>query len=195
MSKRRFFRITEEDVNALRARTLGLESFDIHSQWVKRVPELDPLIHEITEAFDGITLGDGIGLLEANGIDDYASPGELAELRSRDEKTDWRRIESTLLNYCNASPTYFDDRGYWFHLPAFLINDLNDEFHTSFIERMIVDLKIHRGWIELLTLPQRVAIIRTLELLRSHPEFTHMTNEFDTAIHQINYPNHKTQDR
>ena len=195
MSKRRYFRITEEDVNELRTRALGLEPFDIHSQWVKRVAELDPLIQEITEVFDGITLGDGIGLLEANGIDDYASPAELAELRSRDEKTDWRRIETTLLNYCNASPTYFDDRGYWFHLPAFLITDLNDEFHTLFIERMIVDLQVHRGWIDLLTQAQRDVITKTLELLRSHPGFTHMANEFYNAIHQINHPNNKTQDR
>jgi hypothetical protein len=60
---------------------------------------------------------------------------------------------------------------------------------------MIVDLQVHRGWIDLLTQAQRDVIIQTLELLRAPPEFTHMTNEFDAAIHQINHPNHNTLDR
>ena len=185
MSKRRHYRITEEDVSDLRERTRGQVSFDNYSKWVKRVAELDPLIYEITEAFQGITLGDGIGLLEANGIDDRASAAERAELRSRDEKTDWRKIDAKLLNYCNASPAYFDARGFWFHLPAFLIAELNDDYYLDFVEPMISDLQVHREWNDLLTQPQRTVITKTLELLRNYPDFMELETEIEVGIERL----------
>ena len=82
MAEYRRFRITDDDVQELRVRTRCEERFEAHAEWVKQVPLLDQLIQEITEAFEEVQLGDGIGLLEADGLDDYASDAERIELRS-----------------------------------------------------------------------------------------------------------------
>lgn len=183
----RRYRITDEDVSELRSRTLNEELFDGHSQWVKLVPQLDALVQEIADAFEGTELGDGIGLLEANGIDDYASAAERAELRSRDEKTDWRRIESKTLNYCYAATAYLDARGFWFHLPAFLIAELNDQYGLNFIEILINTTRTPGSWHDLLTQAQCAAIIKTLKLVAGHPDFSDLLPNIDVAIEQLKY--------
>lgn len=81
--------------------------------------------------FSEQTLGNGIGLREANAIDVYAMLAERLEMRRRDERTDWRSIDSDTLNECYAAPTYMDAEGFAFHLPAFLIAELNDDYDFS----------------------------------------------------------------
>ena len=46
----------------------------------------EELIKEIYDAFKGVRLEDGIGLWEAQGLDDYADPKTMAELRKKDER-------------------------------------------------------------------------------------------------------------
>jgi hypothetical protein len=81
-------------------------------------------------------LDDGIGLFQATGLDDYASDEELKRLRERDEKTAWRRISYADLERCYAAPSFFDAQGFVFHLPAFLIAELNDRHPYGFIDRL-----------------------------------------------------------
>jgi hypothetical protein len=45
----------------------------------------------IREAFHGVTLGKGIGLLEGQGLDDYEDEATRKAYRERDEKHDWER--------------------------------------------------------------------------------------------------------
>ena len=82
----------------------------------------------IREAFSGVTLGDGIGLREAQGLDDYADAKTCAAYRAGDEKSDWSRICSEELNHCYSSLSFFDAQGMRFHLPAFLIASLNGDY-------------------------------------------------------------------
>jgi hypothetical protein len=78
----------------------------------------------IRNAFRGVTLGDGVGLLQAQGLDDYADSETLAHYRSQDEQDDWSRIPVSMLNSCSSSLSFFDAEGMRFHLPAYLIADL-----------------------------------------------------------------------
>lgn len=78
----------------------------------------------VREAFEGVTLGDGVGLLQGQGLDDYARAETLAEYRSRDEKDDWSRIPVSKLNDCHTSLAFFDAQGMRFHLPAYLMAEL-----------------------------------------------------------------------
>ena len=151
------------------------------------MPQLGALIQEITEVFEGTKLGDGIGLLEANGIDDYASAAERAELRSRDEKTDWRRIDSKTLTRCNAAPAFCDARGCWFQLAAFLIAELNNDFGLSFIEQLINTTRSPGSWHDLLTKAQCAAIIKTLKLVSGHPDSLEQLANVNVAIQQLKY--------
>jgi hypothetical protein len=63
------------------------------------------LISEIASAFAGVRLGGGVGLLEAQGLDDYADAEERKALRERDEKDDRTarpEIERGLAGYWSA---------------------------------------------------------------------------------------------
>lgn len=87
----------------------------------------DALCQLIREAFAGVTLGDGVGLLEAQGIDDRENEATCAAYRAKDEKEDWSRIPLPELNHWQSSPSFFDAAGMRFHLPAYLIADLRGE--------------------------------------------------------------------
>lgn len=83
---------------------------------------------QIKEAFAGVRLGNGIGLEEAQAIDDYADPETRAARRLKDEKDDWHLLTAEALNRCHSSLSFFDAEGMRFHLPAFLCAELRGEF-------------------------------------------------------------------
>jgi Family of unknown function (DUF6714) len=93
----------------------------------RRVAEL------VRSAFAGVTLGDGVGLFQGQGLDDYADQETLADLRSNDEKDDWSRLSVEDLNQCYSSLSFFDAQGMRFHLPAFLLADLEGSFNQDII--------------------------------------------------------------
>jgi hypothetical protein len=79
----------------------------------------------ILTAFRQVSLGNGVGLSEADGLGDHATPERLLELRSNDEKSDWSRIPACDLNTYWWGISHFDAAGMRFHLPAYMIADLN----------------------------------------------------------------------
>jgi len=89
----------------------------------------EELCNKIREAFAGVTLGGGIGLQEAQGIDDHEDEATCARYRDGDEKDDWTRIPVSELNRCNSSLSFFDAEGMRFHLPAYLIADLQGTYN------------------------------------------------------------------
>lgn len=129
------------------------------------------VIDEIRAAFLGVTLEEGIGLQEANGIDDYEDEETLAALRASDEKEDWEKIPAARLNDCFCSPGFFDAKGMRFHLPAFLTAELRGEYGQDF-ELVLTHLTEYRlNQFVLLNDPQRLAIRSFLLLHRDHPDF------------------------
>ena len=97
--------------------------------------EMKDIQTQIQDAFTDVVLGEGVGLWQAQGIDDYKSLAECLILRERDEKLDWSKISAKDLNMCNSSLSFFDAQGMHFHLPAFLIADLKDE--------LVIDIIFH----------------------------------------------------
>ncbi len=82
------------------------------------------VIKNIRSAFSFVVLGQGIGLWEAQAIDDYESK-EVQEInRNKDEKQDWSLLDADELQRCHSSLSFFDAEGMRFHLPAFLVNSL-----------------------------------------------------------------------
>lgn len=183
MFDQRFFRINDDDVDVLRDLEFYQEVIDAYARWVQIFsPRIDGIIDQITAAFAGVELGDGVGLLEAQGIDDYASDDERRELRSKDETKDWRRISPEVLGGCNSSPSFFDAKGFVFHLPAFLIAELNDQYSYGFIDRLSHAGGYPDGWPKLLTSLQREAIISALLLVAEHPDYAEKRDMIDTAV-------------
>ncbi len=119
------------------------------------------LIHE---AFRGVTLGDGIGLLEAQALDDYAGPERQAECRVDDEKVDWSAIPADKLNSCYSSLCFFDAEGMRFHLPAFLIADLEGTFLHGVIFHLCYTENDNLSLFNLLSGDQRAAVQAFLQL-------------------------------
>lgn len=82
---------------------------------------------QIKTAFTGVTLEDGIGLWEAQAIDDYAGDSTRKKYRLKDEAHDWQRIDSNDLQRCYSSLCFFDASAMKFHIPAFIIASLTDD--------------------------------------------------------------------
>ncbi|MGV3661747.1 MAG: DUF6714 family protein [Prosthecobacter sp.] len=120
------------------------------------------LCRVIEDAFAGVTLGQGVGLQQAQGIDDYADAATCGRYRAADEKEDWRRIPAEALNRCNSSPSFFDAEGMRFHLPSFLIAELHGEYHFDFV-LSLTHLTDHRiAMFALLSAAQHAAVRRYL---------------------------------
>lgn len=186
MTDDRCFRIDDVDLVDLRNQTRDQTLIDAFSNWVRSfAPHVDQVIGRISVAFGDIKLGGGIGLFEADGLDDYASDEELRRLRASDEKQDWKRISTADLSRCYSSPSFFDPQGFVFHLPAFLIAELNDEHPYGFIDRLYRTEEHPEGWWALLTDKQRDAIIAVLELIREHPNYQHEVDDIDASLERF----------
>ena len=72
-----------------------------------------------------------VGLHQGQALDDYADEARQAQARARDEKQHWNTIPASDLNACNSSLSFFDSQGMRFHLPAFLLAELDGTFGFS----------------------------------------------------------------
>ena len=178
------FRPTEDNIGDLRELNRDESLIDAFAKWIDRGDELDSLIRQIESAFADLPLGDGTGLLEAKGLDDYAAKSELEKLRTRDEHIDWRLIEVETLNRCYTAPSFMNSRGFVFHLPAFLIAELNDNYEYGFIDRLL-DTNPLPSWKNLLNRAQRDAIIATLSLVAEHPSYRDNSENIELTISQL----------
>lgn len=114
-------------------------------------------------------LGNGVGLHQAQGLDDYADERTCAALRAKDEKADWHRLERDTLNGCHSSLSFFDAEGMRFHLPAFLISSLLQDEDYGTIHRLI-DLSPHNlEKFKLLDFAQRESVRCYIEHIANSP--------------------------
>lgn len=103
------------------------------------------LIKRIQSAFHGVTLGDGIGLLQGQGIDAYQTEESCLKLRTQDVLNDWSRILPEQLNTCFSSLCFFDAEGMRFHLPAFMIAELNGTLWVDHLASTLAHLDDYRS--------------------------------------------------
>ena len=162
-----------------------LWTISLWKQWLTLLPQVSAAIEELRDSFHGVELGDGVGLHEANGIDDYLGEPELAKLRLLDERNDWQNIEPNQLNSFSSAPSFFDPKGFHFHLPAYLIAELTDQHDFDFISHVIEKRPSEGTWIGLLTPKQAKALISILLLVKQHPEYFHEKNKFEDAIQRF----------
>lgn len=120
------------------------------------------VINQIREAFRGVKLGNGVGLRQGRGLDDYADAKTLAKLRASDEKYDWSAMPAEDLNAFSSSLSFFDAEGMRFHLPAFMIADLEGKLHQNVVFHLTCLTPGSIEQFDILTLEQRRAIIAYL---------------------------------
>ena len=124
----------------------------------------------IRKAFLGVELGDGVGLWQAQGIDDYEDAQTIADYRARDEKVDWSAIPAADVNRCYSSLSFFDAEGMRFHLPAYLIADLEGKFEQDVIFHLTNALDWTDTQFSLFSDSQRNAVREFLLLRLSDPD-------------------------
>jgi len=112
----------------MRARGYEASTLAKAEEQSKRWHRAQSVAAQIREAFSHVQLGQGVGLRQAQGIDGYEDEEALAAYRALDEKLDWSRIPSSALNECNSSLSFFDAEGMRFHLPAYLLADLDGSY-------------------------------------------------------------------
>lgn len=173
------FRITLEHIEELKARGFDAFTIALAEQQHKLWPAVEGLCQTIEEAFAGVLLGNGIGLQETQGLDNYESPEVCAAYRAKDEKEDWRRISAKLLSDCYSSLSFFDAEGMRFHLPAYLIADLRNEYHGGLVSTLVHSSN-HR--FSLLSSPQRLAVRNYLLLLAKTGDYY---NEWEEILHAV----------
>ena len=91
----------------------------------------ETLIENIRKAFNGVTLDKGIGLHEAQGLDDFVDAEKLLKLRNKDEKNNWEAIPLESICKYSSSIYFFDPKGMRFHLPLFLIFDVLEKEYIA----------------------------------------------------------------
>lgn len=162
------------DIAEMKARGYDPLTIAEAEQQSKRWNRAQQVAVAIEAAFLGVTLGRGIGLQEAQGLDDYEDAGTRASYRDNDEKDDWHRITPEALNRCNSSLSFFDAEGMRFHLPAYLLADLRGEygFGMAFCLTHLSDHTLNQ--FVLLSSKQRAAIRAFLLHIGDDPDY-----EFD----------------
>jgi Family of unknown function (DUF6714) len=142
----------------------------------------ESVVMEIREAFRGVTLGNGIGLYQAQGIDDYAGEEACEQYREQDEKQDWEQISADDLNRCYSSPCFFDAEGMRFHLPAFLIAELNGKLGVdpAFHLTQLDDYK--KSKLVLLSQAQREAVRKFLLFIRDEQRYAFYRPDVEWAL-------------
>ena len=106
----------------------------------------EELIEEIKSAFKNVKLEDGIGLWEAQGLDDYADSKTILELRKKDEREDWNAISFKDISFCASSLSFFDAKGMRFCLPKFLMLDMLEPNEHEEEESYLVDVLFALGY-------------------------------------------------
>jgi hypothetical protein len=132
-------------------------------------------------AFRDINLGDGVGLWQAQGIDDYADAQTLDNYRAQDEKTDWSAIPVDHLDQCHSSLCFFDDEGMRFHLPAYLCADLQGALNTA---NIIFHLTRGMSAFDMLSRAQRNAVREFLLLRLSDCDYEFERKDIEFALRE-----------
>ncbi len=78
------------------------------------------LISAIEDAFAHVELEDGVGIFEAEAIDDYAGEKLRAKARGNDIRDDWRKIPDDVIAEHYSAMAFMDEKGLRYAIPAYM---------------------------------------------------------------------------
>ena len=142
----------------------------------------EALIKRIRVTFKDVTLENGVGLFEAQGLDEYKTPEECLELRQKDAKSNWEAISVADLNQCYSSLSFFDPKGMRFHLPAFLIADIQDKYKFDLVFTLAHLNDYSRFQFSVLSLEQRRAVRAYLSYIRDTERYALDRSQIDFSL-------------
>lgn len=139
------------------------------------------VIREIRDAFQAVSLGDGVGLFEGRALDDYADEATRRDCRSRDERSHWDNIPRERLEAYNDALSFLDAEGMRFHLPAFLILELEGPSVSSIFHLTELD-DWKKSKLALLSKAQSKAIREFLLFVVDEPDYEFWHQEIRRAL-------------
>lgn len=147
---------------------------------MKKLPE--SLRSKIEEAFNDVTLGDGVGLRQARAMDDYENEKVQKQARLKDEKDDWRAIPLEDLEFYYSSPSFFDADGMRFHLPAYMLSDEYRDNSDTLTFHLTNLNDYGKSQFSSLTNKQRAAVTGYLYWLAEQQDFLEDSEEIRNSI-------------
>lgn len=170
-----------EDIEEMRARGYDRSVIEEAVELSKRWSLKEQLREQIRTAFAGVQLGDGVGLHEAQGLDDYASEEKCAEYRASDEKLDWQALRAEELDRCHSSLSFFDAEGMRFHLPAYLLADLDGTYGFGMASTLTWPSSLRERF-SLLNETQCAAVRAYLRFIQDEPEYAYERGQIQSAL-------------
>ena len=95
-----------------------------------RHPEED-LLRRIADAFDGVERGNGTTWMEGEGMDNHASPEELAAARALDAEGRWQDVPPDRFEMYSSPPWFLNAEGFRYYLPAVMTWSLTEGARSS----------------------------------------------------------------
>jgi hypothetical protein len=129
------------------------------------------LVKEIESSFKRVALEDGIGILEAEAIDEYASDAVRERERRKDERDSWESISDEMISEHYSVLSFMDQKGLRFHLPAYMrfavrnYASSNSASVDSVIYALCKDPQTVEKDLPLFTEPQKAAIASFLKFM------------------------------
>jgi len=121
-------------------------------------------------------------LLEGQGLDDYEDAKTCLAYRKKDEKYNWEKIPVESLNQCYSSLSFFDPEGMRFHLPAFLMAQLNGGLGVPPVFHLVHLDEWAKSKLVLLSKEQREAVRDFLLLIQDEPDFEFDRPQIEQAL-------------
>ena len=172
---------TAADIDAMRARGFDASVIAEQQTLAERGRALAAIVLATEAAFAGVTLGDGVGLLEAAALDEYAAPDKLAASRARDERLDWQAIPVAELNKYSSSLSFFDAQGMRFHLPAYMLADLRGEGEFDLVYHL-TQSPLATEQFALLSPQQKLAVRHYLVCAAEEEEHAYARDHIERAL-------------
>ena len=178
-----FIRVTQHTTFDEAKREAEWLSPGIGEAWMHGAMSLNKrsLIERVREAFKGVRLEDGIGLAEARAIDDYWDEGPRKAWREMDEKMDWESILTKHLQSLWDTMAFFDAKGMRFHLPAFLVAELEGNFGYGSLVTVLTHEFYFRNF-ELFSPEQRDVVRNYLLMIVYTDEQMFHAHEIESAL-------------
>lgn len=127
----------------------------------------------IEHAFSKVLLGEGIGIFEAEAIDNYASEQQTKKARAKDREfwRHWSEVPQEVISQASFALCFADPEGMRYLLPAYMAFSIKnyEESASASVDSPIYALgrgeEAFGGDLSILSSEQRQAIIAYLELM------------------------------
>lgn len=126
---------------------------------------------EVISAFAGVKLEDGVGLWQAQAIDDYETQKNCLLARKRDITDDWQALSEEDICHCNSSLSFFDARSMLFHVPAFIIAELDGKTDIGLVTSLTNTALAYPNLFSLFNNQQKSCVANFLEWCAMQSEY------------------------